>query len=136
MSWTVTRTVFPDVRTLPSSKLVTPNRCPVVRRSSFLPLHWNEDVLIVPNRIQAPARLIGLLPDPLPEASPQGNPPLPSQRAHHRRVGFDSVPQVLQSQIFVGGVLIVVVINDRKSNYGNFKNVGEQINRDAATHHR
>jgi len=32
---------------------------------------------------------------------------------------FDSVPEVLETQVFVGGVLIVVVVRDGEGDHGN-----------------
>ena len=35
--------------------------------------------------------------------------------AEERGVNLDSVPEILQPQIFIGGVLVVIVIRDRES---------------------
>ena len=38
------RTRFPALRTLPSSSVATLSFWPITRRSSVLPLNWNDDV--------------------------------------------------------------------------------------------
>src|SRR5207247_7883845 len=37
------------------------------------------------------------------------------QAAQDRRVGLDAVPQVLEAEVLVGGVLVVVVVGDGKA---------------------
>ncbi|MFT3912671.1 MAG: hypothetical protein QM704_00890 [Anaeromyxobacteraceae bacterium] len=43
-SWAVMRTLFPWRRTEPSRTFATPSALPMVRRSSFLPLNWKDEV--------------------------------------------------------------------------------------------
>jgi hypothetical protein len=45
---------------------------------------------------------------------------------------FDAVPEILETQVFVGGVLIVVVVRDGKGDYRNVVTALEEIYRQAA----
>src|SRR4030095_4743595 len=55
---------------------------------------------------------------------------LHSQQRGHR---INSVPQILQTDIFIGAVLIVVVIADGNADAGRFHVIREDVKRDAAS---
>src|SRR6185437_16040561 len=50
ISCAVTRARSPSRRTLPSSRLATPSRAPMVRESTSLPLNWNDEVRPITRR--------------------------------------------------------------------------------------
>ena len=58
------------------------------------------------------------------------------QTGQNRGVDFDSVPQILQTQVFIGAMLIIVVIGDRQDQDRCFQNILDDIQRQAATHGR
>src|SRR5215831_12832798 len=62
----------------------------------------------------------------------------PGRVQPHQKRGknVDAVPQVFKPQILVGGVLVVVVIDDRQDEKGRAENILEQIKRQAAPHVR
>ena len=60
---------------------------------------------------------------------------LPMSSASMRGVAVDAVPEILQPQVFVGGMLVVVVIGDGQADHGYLQHVGKHIERHAAAHH-
>src|SRR5438105_9513557 len=59
-----------------------------------------------------------------------------SERTEQRRVDVDAIPQILQAQVLVRGVLIVVVIRDWNSDHRRASAVLKQIHRNAAAEGR
>src|ERR1043166_325354 len=58
------------------------------------------------------------------------------ETAEERRENFDAVPEILETDVFVRGVLIVVVVRDWECDDGNIVALLEEIHRQAAARGR